>query len=319
MLLIYLILLIFFSFLLIKATEILVEALNTFSKNTKIGKFALSSSLIALTTSLPELFVGITAALEKKSVLSLGNVIGANIANISLVIGGAALVGGSIGIIGDFLIKDLFYALLAGFAPLLMLLDGYLSQTEGLLLLAIYGIYNFALFKSRNYYVHPGVRRLLHGIDKKETDRQVGWFFFGAALLIFSADSLVKIAEQITLSFKMPLFLIGLFLVSIGTSLPELSFEIAAVRKKQVGMVFGNLLGSIITNSTLIIGLVALVNPIVLTGGFKPYFWATVAFLLIFFIFWLFSYTKRKLERWEGIILILIYLGFIFFEFWRIG
>lgn len=322
MLFIYLGLLIFFSFLLIKSTEILISALNRLSRSARIGKFALTSSLLALATSLPELFVGITAALEKQSSLALGNVLGSNIADISLVIGGASLISGSIGVVGNFLKKDIFYAFLAGAFPLALLIDGRLSRVEGLLLLLVYGIYNYTVLlerKKRKYSSSQMAKKIIRRLNHRGTDRQLAWVFLGAALLVFSADAIVKLAGLIAFNFKVPLFLVGLFLVAIGTSLPELSFEIRAVKKKEVGMAFGDLLGSVIANSTLILGIVSLINPIYLDSGFKPYFWATIAFIVIFLLFWFFIRTKRKLERWEGLLLIILYFAFILFEFWRLG
>jgi cation:H+ antiporter len=322
MLIIYLLLLILFSFLLIKSTEILIQALERLSQMSKIGKFALTSSLMALATSLPELFVGITAALEKQSSLALGNVLGSNIANISFVIGGAAIIGGSIGVAGNFLKKDIFYTFLAGGFPLILLFDGKLSRVEGLILLLVYGIYNYTVLlekKRKKYTSGQLAKKIITRLNHKGTERQIAWVFLGALLLVFSADAIVKIAGLVAFSFKVPLFLIGLFLVAIGTSLPELSFEIGAIRKKQVGMVFGDLLGSITANSTLILGIVALINPVILESGFKPYLWATLAYFLIFGLFWLFIKTKRKLERWEGLVLFLVYILFIIFEFWRIS
>lgn len=319
---IYLLLLILFSFLLIKSTEILIQALQRLSHISRIGKFALTSSLMALATSLPELFVGITAALEKEPSLAVGNILGSNIADISLVIGGAAVIGGSLGVVGSFLKKDVFYAFLAGGFPLVLLFDGKLTKVEGLILLLTYGIYNYTVLldkRRRKYNSGQLAKKIIKRLNYKGTEKQIAWVFFGAILLVFSADAIVKIASLIALSFRVPLFLIGLFLVAIGTSLPELSFEIGAIRKRQVGMVFGDLLGSITANSTLILGVVAFINPVVLESGFKPYLWATAAYFLIFSLFWLFVKTKHKLERWEGLILILVYIVFIFFEFWRVN
>lgn len=318
MLVIYLILLIFFSFLLIKATEILIEALNRLSKNYNVSKFAITSFFMALTTSLPELFVCVTAALEKKSNLALGNILGSNIADISLIIGGAALIGGSISVVGDFLKKEIFYAFAAGLFPLVLLIDGNLSRVDGLLLIFIYGFYNYTVLsgkKKRNDNSNGITKKLIRRLNYKRKEKTIAWIFLGAVLLIFSADMIVRVATLIAQSFKVPIFLIGLFLVAVGTSLPELSFELKAVRKKEVGMVFGDLLGSIVANSSLIIGLTAFISPIIL-GGYKDYLWAAIGFLCFFLLFWFFVRTKKKLERWEGLVLIMIYLGFIFFEFW---
>jgi cation:H+ antiporter len=321
-LVVYLCLLIFFSFLLIKSTEILIGALNRLSKTSRLSKFGLTSFLLALATSLPELFVGITAALEKKPNLSLGNVLGSNVADLSLVIGGASIIGGSIGIAGEFLFKDIFYVFLAGSLPLVMLIDGRLTRVDGLLLLAIYGVYNFTVLKGKERMRRrTGVRKFFQRLNHlgRGVNTQLAWIFFGTALLIFSADGIVKVAALLAQNFRIPLILVGLFLVAVGTSLPELSFEIAAVRKRQVGMVFGDLLGSIVANSTLILGITALITPIVLDGGFKVYLWATLAFIILFFCFWFFVRTKKKLERWEGVILLILYFLFVFFEFWRVG
>jgi cation:H+ antiporter len=321
LLVLYLGLLIFFSFLLIKATEILVEALNNLAKISRMRKFALTSFLLALATSLPEIFVGVTAALEGKPSLALGNILGSNIANLSLVIGGAAMIGGTLAVSGEFLTRDLFYGFLAGVLPMILLIDDKLSQVEGLMLLAIYGVYNFTILKGKHKGMRqPGlIKKMMAKFKDSQADRQIAWVFFGAALLIFSADGLVKTGTLIAKRFQVPVFMIGLFLVSVGTSLPELSFELKAITKKEVGMVFGDLLGSIVANSTLVLGLTALIEPIVLQSGFEVYLTAAIAFVLVFFFFWVFVRTKKKLERWEGVVLFLIYLLFVIFEFWRVG
>ena len=135
-----------FSVLLIKATDILVVNLKRMAEATRLGEFAITSFVLALATSLPELFVGISSAIEGSPSLSLGNVIGSNIADLSLVIGGAAIIGGSLSVQGIFLSRDVFYAFLAGAAPMLLLFDKNLSRIDGLVLLALYGFYNVSVF-----------------------------------------------------------------------------------------------------------------------------------------------------------------------------
>ncbi len=316
----YLILLIFFSFLLIKATEILIEALNRLSRISQIRQFALTSFLLALATSLPEIFVGVTSALEGKPSLSLGNVLGSNIANLSLVIGGSAVIGGTLSVAGEFLTKDVFYGFIAGTLPLVLLLDDKLTQPEGLFLILVYGIYNFTVLKGKRRLNQKGfLKRIVKKLQHKEMDRHIAWVFAGAALLVFSADGLVRVSTAIAKSFNVPILLIGLFLVSVGTSLPELSFGLKAISKKQVGMVFGNLLGSIVANSTIVLGITALIEPIFLDGGFQVYLTASLVFVMVFFLFWFFVRTKKKLERWEGLVLFILYILFVIFEFMRVS
>jgi len=284
-----------------------------------VGKFAITSLLLAFATSVPELVVGITAALEGNSNLALGVVLGSNIADISLVIGGAAIVSGTFSIAGEFLKVDIFSVFLAGVLPLMLLLDNQLSRVDGLILLLVYGMYNYGLLHKRTRRSANGRSRLMRKIftneaSKRKLNRWLAWLFLGAAMLMFAADMIVKTGTALAGVLGIPVFLIGLFLVAMGTSLPELSFEIKAIRERQIGMALGDLFGSIVANSTLILGIVSLINPIKLDDGLDSYLLAAAAFGVIFLLFWLFVKTKRKLERWEGAVLLAAYIGFILLE-----
>lgn len=316
------IVLIFFLFLLlIKAADILIINLKSLSRTTRLGQFALTGLLMALTTSLPEAFVGITSALEGKPQLSLGNIIGANIANLSLVVGGAALAGGAIAIRGNFLSEDVFYAFLAGAAPMVLLFDKQLGRVDGLILILLYGLYCSWVLSGRKKEIQqlPGdnneefVWRLIRRFNTKGSRKELGWIFLGIILLLFSADMIVSLAQDIAVPLNLPLLLVGIFIISVGTTLPELIFELKAIRQHHPTMVFGNLLGSVVANSTLIIGLVALISPIKAVN-FSEYLVATMAFVLIFGAFYLFIRTKHQLERWEGALLVLLYFVFIAVE-----
>lgn len=318
MILIYLLLIAGFSALLVKATDILTESLQRLAEITRLGKFAITSLLLALATSMPELVVSVTAALSGKSSLALGTIIGSNIADISLVIGGAAVIGGSFSIAGEFIKIDIFSVFLGGVMPLMLLLDNQLSRADGLILLLIYGMYNFSLLNKRVDRPAGNQGKLLRKMwqtnNRRRTEKWLAWLFLGAAMLVFSADMIIKTGVVVAKLAGVPMFLIGLFFLAVGTSLPELSFEIGAVKRKQVGMVLGDLFGSVVANSTLILGLVALISPIKLETGLNAYLLAAAAFGVMFLLFWLFVKTKKKLERWEGLVLIGVYLAFAMME-----
>jgi len=324
MIVVSLFLILLFSFLLVKATDILVIHLKRLADSTRLGEFAITSLILALATSLPELFVGISAAVEGSPTLSLGNVIGSNIANLSLVIGGAAIIGGTVFVEGAFLKKDIFYAFLAGAAPMILLIDRALSRIDGLILLVLYGFYSVSALSSRvkevaeergeeEVFLKKIIRRLSHGFSTKRL-KDVAWIFLGAALLLFSSDMLVRTAISLAGSLKLPVLLIGLVLVSLGTSLPELVFEIKAIKEKKPKMAFGDLLGSIVANSTLVIGITSLIAPFRIRS-FADYLLATIAYVSVFGLFYMFIRTKKKLERWEGAFLLGFYLAVVFFEF----
>lgn len=321
MIIFHLILILIFSFLLIKASDILLINLTSVARKTRVGQFAITGFLMALATSLPELFVGVAAALGGRPSLSLGNIIGSNIANLSLVIGGAALLAGTVTVRGKFLRQDVFVAFLAGAAPMILLVDKTLSRVDGLILLAIYGFYQFGIFNAKKQKVlisgeekESFSHRLLNRLNRKDTKKELRWIFLGVALLLFSADMIVRSAVEVAAFFNLPLLLVGLFLVAIGTSLPELAFSLQAIRKHQPTMAFGNLLGSIVANGTLIIGVTALIAPIRIQA-FGEYLLATMAFVLIFGGFYYFIRTKHRLDRWEGAFLIGFYLAFVFSAF----
>ncbi len=302
----------------VKATEWVVGGLRVIARETKVDKFGLTAFLLALTTSLPELVVGLAAALEGDSSIALGNVLGSNIADLSLVIGGAALVGGSIRVKGKFMKRDLWLSFLAGCLPLLMLVDGRLTRVDGVVLLLVYGIYVTTILKEENKLLekeeHNWQKRLFSIWHKPKLKANLFKLLLGIGGLVGGSYVVVELAERVAVGLGLPLLLIGLILVALGTSLPELMFEFKAVRAGETGMVFGDLLGSIVANSTLILGLVALINPVQVDGGLVAYGVGTVSFVVLFGLFWGFAMTKQKLEWWEGTILLLGYIVFVINE-----
>ncbi len=312
-----------FSFLLIKSSELVIISLKKISAKTKTGVFALSAIIMAIGTSLPELFLGITAALDGSPNLSLGNVIGANIANITLVAGISALAfAKSVHIRKDYLHKDVGIALIAGIAPIILIFDKSLSRVDGLVLLSVYGIYATSIFKKRYVEIAKGnevsdyFHKILRSIpifDGKNT-KELGRLFLGIALLLFSGNIIVENAEWIAHATNIPIFLVGLIILSIGTTLPEIAFSAKSLRDHEPSMFLGNLLGSIIANSTFVIGLVAVISPIKIQA-FQDYTVAACTFLLVFLLFWFFIKSKHRLDRWEAFLLLTLYIIFVFLEF----
>ncbi|OGV90926.1 hypothetical protein A3A66_03340 [Microgenomates group bacterium RIFCSPLOWO2_01_FULL_46_13] len=315
----------FFSFVLVKATRLLVTSLQGLSQSVNIDKFGLTAFLLAFSTSLPELFVGITAAVHHRPELSLGNVIGANIANLSLVIGLAAVIAGVVRASDEFLREEIFHTFLAGALPLLLLIDRSLSRTDGLILIIVYVIYNLTVLKAGRHrlVIHQlrsqgsWLHRLWYRVNNEAVERWLGPFILGLILLIVSSDMIVRLAQELGYLIRLPALLIGMLLLSVGTTLPELSFEIAAIKRRQSTMALGNVLGSIVTNATLIVGLVAVIQPFHLERGLPAYLLATITFIIVFSLFWLFVRSKKTLERWEGILLVAIYFLFAIAEFYR--
>lgn len=315
-------LLIFFSFLLIKSADLVLVSLKKISQSTKTGLFALSAIFLALGTSLPELFVGLTSALEGVSNLSLGIVVGSNIANISLVVGFTSFYTGKVLVRGEYVRRDVAVAFVAGVLPVAFVLDGFLSQVDGLVLLAVYGVYATGLFKKRykqiaaedpqKDYFYKFVRRITH-INGREA-RDYIRLFLGLAVLLFSADMIVKLAQTLAIIINIPVLVVGMLILAVGTSLPEIVFSLRSLEDHTPSMFFGNILGSIIANSTLVIGLVSVIRPIKIVAG-GEYFEALFVFVLMFGLFWWFIKSKNRLDRWEGFVLLVFYFAFVIWNF----
>lgn len=309
---------IFFSLILIKASGLLAVHLKSVARKTKLGGFFLTSFIVGLATSLPELFVGLTSALNGVPNISLGNAIGSNIANMTLVAGGAALLAGKLKIHNHSYATDLLHAFLAGMAPLFLLMDNSLSRVDALILIALYFFYNYAILKKRNAKLHQNdadmITTILRRITHPNNGKDYMYIFLSIAAILFSADMIVRIGMSLAVSLNISALLVGLFFVAIGTSLPEFVVEFQAIRRQDAPLYMGNLLGSIVANGTLIVGLTALIAPIEIQA-FNDYLTATLAFLFIFFVFYFFIRTKEMVNRAEGFILILIYAVFAAIEF----
>lgn len=309
------------SYVLSWSTDVLVLGIKQISRGSKFEAFGLTTFLVALATSLPELFIGVTSAVEGKPVLPLGVAVGSNIANISLIIGGAALIAGAVKARDEFFRKDVLYAFLIGSLPLLLLLDSRLGRTDGLVLLVVYFIFVLITLSGKlgkveeeaedKFYVEKDwSHRILRVFGQKDLEQGLARLVVGSALLIVCSDLIVRLSVYIAGMLNIPTILVGLFMVSVGTSLPELTFEIKTIGKKEFSMAYGNVIGSTVANSGLILGVVALLSPIQVGRGMNAYFISVITFVLLFSLFWVFTWSKKSLDRWEGAVLVGAYFVF---------
>ncbi len=309
---------------LIYSTSLIIASIKSLAIKSRLGAYGITAFILAISTSLPELIVSIVAAFEGNTSLVLGNIIGSNIADLSLVIGGAAILGGSLGVTGSILSRDIYLTGAAGFLPIFLIADGTLSRPDGIVLLVIYIVMISTFLRShhkslaQNALARSPIQRLLAVVTSGHSNGSLFKFLFGVALLLTSSHLIVRLSTALANSTGLTTLFIGLFIVSIGTSLPELAFEIKAVLSGQVKMALGDLLGSVVANSTLILGLAAIIRPLTLTHrGLIPYGLAIGAFTLMYFAFIAFIRSKKKLEWWEGLILLSGYVLFALLEFAR--
>lgn len=301
-------------YLLVKSGAVAVKKLVAISRFLKISEYVLAFILMALATSLPEFFVGMNSAFSKASTLSLGNVVGSNIVNLTFILGAVVIFARGIRIESKIAKRDAWIVFFISVLPLLLLLDKKLSQADGAVLLIVFIWYLRHIlrakeaFRKRMNHIAPTVERL------KQFIVDLILFVVAIAVLLFSSWGTVRTATLIAEGLNFPLVLIGLILVAIGTSLPELVFGIKAIITKHEGMNLGNLIGSTVINSTLILGLTALIYPIrienfnvIFIGGL---FMVFAVLLTNFFIA-----TRDRISWKEGLALVGIYIMFLVIEF----
>jgi len=285
----------------------LLRSLEKIAKSYELREFVIGFIVIAFATSIPELFVGIISSLEKIPSLSLGNIIGANIVNLTLVIGMVSLLGKTVKVESEIEKRDIVYTSMIAILPLVLFLDGELSRFDGIVLLFMFFLYMLRLFFQRKRF-----KKVLNGVVRKEIPIETVIFIISLIALLISSRFIVQFASDIALELALPPILIGLVVVSIGTTLPEITFEIYSVLKEYSGMAMGNLLGSVVANSTLILGIASVIYPI---RAYFPSFLGGALFLMLsLLVFGIFAKTGKEITRKEGMIFLILYILFLIFS-----
>ena len=292
----------------------IIRALIRIARFLEWKEFIAASLLMAFATSLPELFVGILSALHKKPQLSFGNVIGSNIIMLTLATSIIVILTKSLKIRGRVLQKSCFYAPLIASVPLILIIDGYLSKTDGIILVLISIAYFSWLVRQKNGFVQAFSYKFKNkGNPFKIFLKNLLIFSGGIFLLLLASQGIVWSSMHLANMFNLPVLIIGLFLVAFGTSIPEIAFGIRSVKMNHKAMVLGNAMGSVVVNSTLVLGTTAIIYPFAISN-FSPYF-AGIAFTIITaLLFAFFAKTDREITKKEAIILLAIYALFVITE-----
>ena len=284
----------------------LVKSLIRIARALGISEFSAAFIIMAFATSIPELFVGISSALAGSSSLSLGNIIGANILDLTLITGVIVLSAKTITFESKKIGREIYFMLFILLSVIVLFLIGNkLSRIDGLILLSLFFMHVYSIFKKRKKYK----KKIKNGPLKISKFYWLLIFLIALIGLFVSSGFVVKYASALAIDFGFSEIVIGLFLLSLATTLPELVFGISASRMKHKEMAIGDQIGTVVANSALILGLVALINPI--TAEFLPFIISSIFMFVSAFVFVTFVKTGNKLERIEAISLILLYVLFV--------
>lgn len=313
MLYLYFLIFIFCLIVIIKSGDILVHSLVKIAHFFNLSEYVVAFILMAFAASVPELFVGITAAFSEIPVISLGNILGSNIINLTLGMGLVILLARGIETSNRIAKRDAWTIFFLTVLPILLIYDGILSRTDGIILLLLFFWYVYRLLGRRNN-VNGLAERFTncHPSSMRSLKKNILYFALGLILILLSAWGIVKTASLIAQGLGISLILIGLTLVSLGTTLPEISFGIRSVLLDHEEMTIGNFIGSVACHSLLILGLVSIIHPI--TIEFIVILNSSLFLILALLVFNVFIRTKKKLSYKEGITLIFIYILFIAIE-----
>ncbi len=328
MILTYLLLPIGFA-LLIKGAGLLVDGASSIAKRFGISALVIGLTIVAFGTSAPELIVNILASINGNTDIAIGNVLGSNIFNILFILGISAVIF-PLAVTKGTVWKEIPLALLAVVLVGIMVNDAFidggnfsgLTRIDGLVLIAFFIIFLYYTFGiSRVEAVDSSMgsvsSRAISKDDKTETPAlQYSLFrsclMVGAGLvgLVIGGKWVVDAAVALATSLGVSQALIGLTIVAVGTSLPELATSAVAAYKRNVDIAIGNIVGSNIFNIFWILGISAIVNPLPFSSVLMRDVFVTIAATLLLFIV-MFIGKRHVLERWHGVGFIILYIGYV--------
>ncbi|MBU0681635.1 MAG: calcium/sodium antiporter [Proteobacteria bacterium] len=309
--------------LLLGGGDLLVRGASALAQGLGVSSLAIGLTVVAFGTSAPELSINLLAALKGNGAISFGNIIGSNIANIGLILGVAALIK-PLDIQGTIISREIPMMLLASLAALVMGLDFTLrhqlavfDRVDGLILVLLFGVFLYytiseVITKRRQ---DPFAKQAVESSPRshlKSLTVNSGLVIGGLGALVFGGKLTVDAAIHIAEALQIPKVVIGLTIVAVGTSLPELVTSIMATRRGQTDLAIGNVVGSNIFNLLFVTGVSATVTPIdIPAGGIAD---LVVMTLLSLALLPIAMTHQKKIVRSEGFFLLAVYFGYII---WR--
>ncbi|WP_164667280.1 calcium/sodium antiporter [Virgibacillus doumboii] len=315
----YMLLIVGFA-LLIKGADFFVEGASKIARALHVSPLLIGLTIVAFGTSSPEGTVSIVAALEESAGVSIGNVIGSNIFNITLVVGLTAILN-PLSVKRETIRKQIPFTLLASIAFLILISDirlqslgeNLLTRSDGLIFLLF-----FAIFL---YYLFEVARTSKDEVnDQSEDSKTNSWVknialtIGGLAAIIFGGELVVSNATDIAISFGMSETMVGLTIVAVGTSLPELITSVTAAVKKESEIAVGNIVGSNIFNILLVLGSASVISPLAVDS---QVFADSLLMILLTGLLLIFSRTSYRVGKTEGMILVAAYVLYMAYVIMR--
>lgn len=318
--LIYLLFIIGFI-ILVKGADFLVDGASSLAKKLKIPAIVIGLTIVAFGTSMPELVVNVFSSISGNSDIAIGNILGSNIANILLILGISAIIF-PLSVTKNTTKKEIPLSILAGLSLFFMANDIFfdgghvsvLTRIDGIILLLFFSIFLYYTFSISKLPKETKTEE--DEIKEYSIWLSILFIIIGLVALIVGGKWIVDGATHIARLFNVSESIIGLTIVAIGTSLPELATSAVAAMKKNSDIAIGNVVGSNIFNIFFILGISSIIKPLPFNFNDNLNIIMTIltSFLLLGFVF---IGKKYKIERWQGIVFVLIYISYIIFSIFR--
>ena len=293
----------------VKGSDMLVDGCVNLAKFLRVPTLVIGLTVVAIATGVPEIAISITSSIKGSNGLLLGNLLGSNMFNILFILGLIALIKPLL-VKREIIIKNYLFALLSCFVLFVISYDVYfgdeaynvITRSEGILLLCFAGIF---LYSTILGVMDENRLKIEKG---KFTAKDALWILIGILMVAISAEVIVNTSINISKWFGISENLIGLTVIAVGTNLPELVTSVVAVRKGEIDMAIGNLVGTNIYNIFLILGIAATINPIAISPSS---FMDIIILAITSIIVYIFIQHKKDISKMEGILMIGLYMVYI--------
>lgn len=281
----------------------LTEGAVAMAAKLKIPEIVIGLTIVAFGTSTPEFAVSLSSALKGTADMAVGNIVGSNIFNAMFIIGIAALVL-PITTTRAMVKKDIPFAIVASIILLALCYDRSLSRWDAIILLVVLCVFMYNTLRAAKAGKLDEQAPEVHTMA---TWKAIAWFAVGLGGLVYGSNLFVDSATNIARTLGMSDAVIGLTIVAGGTSLPELATSVVAARKGNSAIAIGNVVGSNVLNILLILSLTGFISPME-NLQIQPLDYGLMLFSMV--LLWLFSHTKYRIERWEGALLVVLYVAY---------
>lgn len=299
---------IFSLVVLLNFSEYTIKYSSQLAKAMRFPEFVVSFFIIALISVLPEATIAIISALKGETGLALGTLFGSNVLDLTLVFGIASFFSfGGINVKSKILEDNFLYLVLLLF-PLILGLDGRYSRIDGAILFLV-----GALFFLKIYLEKDKFKKKFSRAKKEPILKSSLLLILSVGVILISAYFTIKFAVSFAEGINIPKVLIGITVLAFGTCFPELVFSIKAVRKNHDDLALGDLLGTVITDATIVLGIVIMISPF--NHNFRDLVVTGSAMFISGMMVLFFMKSDKKLKKIEGLFLILFYILFVFTEF----